>query len=99
MTLTPADLNFLEQAYGWNITEIATLHQGENKSYAVTTSAGRCVVRRYRKNSSTAAEVDAELEWLATLKNAVPVVPALRTRNGARCVVRNQDEEQGKKTR
>ncbi len=91
MTLSRTDLDFLAQAYGWNINEVVTLHEGENQTYAATTLTGKYVVRRYRKNGTTPAEVNAELEWLAALNGTVPVVPALKTRNGARYTVRGTE--------
>ncbi len=87
MTLSPDDLSFLAQAYGWDVFTFVTLHEGENTTYRLTTSAGQVAVRRYRSGRYTPTEVNAELEWLAALKDAVPVVPALYTRSGARCVV------------
>ncbi len=91
MTLSAAGQTFLEHAYGWTITEGLTLHEGENSTCVVTTSRDRIVVRRYRKKRYTPAEVSAELEWLAALKGTVPVVPALKTRDGTRYTVQGAD--------
>ena len=91
MTLAAAERTALERAYGWTITEVETLHEGENTTYAVTTHQDKYALRRYRSERYTLAEVEAELEWLAALADSVPVVPALQTRDGARCVVRKQD--------
>lgn len=91
MTPAPPDLEPLAQAYGWgSVLEVTTLHTGENKTYAVTTPDGAYVVRRYRSGGYTPAQVTAELEWLAALAGAVPVVPALRTRDGKLCAVREE---------
>ena len=91
MTLAAAEQTFLAEVYGWDIVKVVTLHRGENDTYAVTTRRGQYTLRRYRKDSYTPAEVNAELEWLAALADSVPVVSALQTRDGARCVVREQN--------
>ena len=91
MTLAAAERTFLAEVYGWEMPEVVTLYEGENDTYAVTTLKGKYALRRYRSERYTPAEVEAELEWLAALADSVPVVPALQTRDGARCVVREQN--------
>jgi Ser/Thr protein kinase RdoA (MazF antagonist) len=89
VTPAPAELEQLTRAYGWGtVLGVAPLHKGENQTYVVTTPSGRVVLRRYRTGRYTPTEVMAELEWLAALAGLVPVVPALATRDGTRCVVR-----------
>lgn len=92
MTPAPAELEQLTRAYGWGtVLSAAPLHKGENQTYVVTTPSGRVVLRRYRTGRYTPTEVMAELEWLAALAGLVPVVPALATRDGTRCVVLQAD--------